>query len=205
MGLYSKYFYPKIIDSLLSKPEIMKHRQAALSNSRGKILEIGFGTGLNLLCYPTSVKEITVIDTNAAMGVLAEEKMKDSDINVIFKLLSAEKLPFEDNTFDSVVSTFTFCSIDGIDSAITEMKRVLKPDGRLIFLEHGVSCEPKVSKWQNRVNPFYKIFSDGCNLNRDIKDIIQRNNFEFEHIEQFYCKDLFKLAGYFYKGVALKA
>lgn len=205
MGLYSKYIYPRVVDYLLSNPGVTQYRKAILAYVKGNILEIGFGTGLNLPCYPPSVKEITVIDTNEGMNSLARKRVEHSGIKVDLKLLNAETLPFEDNTFDSIVSTFTFCSIDNIDAALKEFLRILKPDGILIFLEHGLSSNQRISKWQNRINPFYKSFSDGCNLNRNIKDIIERNNFKFDFIEQFHSKHMIILADYLYRGIAVKS
>lgn len=204
MAFYTKYIYPRIIDNILSTPEVMKYRKEVLKAVSGEVLEIGFGTGLNLTCYPSETKEITVIDTNAGMNSLAQKRVDKSNIKVHLKLLNAEILPFESNTFDTVVSTFTLCSIDNVDAAIQELYRVLKSDGKLIFLEHGLSADTKISKLQNFINPFYRIPSDGCNLNRDIKDIIYKNGFNFEFIEQFYSKDMIKLAGYLYKGIAVK-
>ncbi len=204
MGLYSKHIYPRIIDCMLSNPIISDYRKEILKFVKGEILEIGFGTGLNLSYYPSAIREITVIDTNAGMNSLAQKRVNKSQIRVHLKLLNAETLPFENNAFDTIVSTFTFCSIENIDAALQELRRVLKPDGKLVFLEHGLSNDPKISKWQNIINPIYKIPSDGCNLNRDIKSIIERNNFTFDFIEQFYCKDMIKLGGYLYKGIAVK-
>lgn len=204
MGLYSKYIYPKIIERLLSIPSVMKERKDILSHVKGNILEIGFGTGLNLPCYPNFVKKITVLETNEGMNLLANKRIKSSQIKVNFKLLSAESLPFDDETFDCVVSTFTFCSIQNINSAMKEFYRVLKPNGQLLFLEHGLSSDKKISFIQNHMNPFYKIFSDGCNLNRNIKNIIEENGFAISDLEQFYDKHMIKLTGYLYKGIAVK-
>lgn len=204
MAFYTKYIYPRIIDNILSTPEVMKYRKEVLKDVSGEVLEIGFGTGLNLSCYPSSINEITVIDTNAGMNSLAQKRVDKSNIKVHLELLNAETLPFESNSFDTIVSTFTLCSIENVDAAIQELHRVLKSDGKLIFLEHGLSTDKNISKWQNFINPFYKIPSDGCNLNRDIKDILVRNDFKFKFIEQFYSKDMIKLAGYLYKGIAVK-
>lgn len=204
MGLYSKYIYPKIIETLLSIPSVMKERKDILSHVKGNILEIGFGTGLNLPCYPNFVREITVLETNEGMNSLANKRIKSSQIKINFKLLSAESLPFDDETFDSVVSTFTFCSIENINSAMREFYRVLKPNGQLLFLEHGLSQDKKIRFIQNHINPFYKLFSDGCNLNRNIKSIIEENDFVISDLEQFYDKHMIKLTGYLYKGIAVK-
>lgn len=204
MGLYSKYIYPKIIETLLSIPSVMKERKDILSHVKGNILEIGFGTGLNLPCYPNFVKEITVLETNEGMNLLANKRIKSSQIKVNFKLLSAELLPFDDEAFDSVVSTFTFCSIKNINSAMKEFYRVLKPNGQLLFLEHGLSQNKKIRFIQNHINPFYKLISDGCNLNRNIKSITEKNGFAISYLEQFYDKHMIKLTGYLYKGIAVK-
>ncbi|PKM94427.1 MAG: SAM-dependent methyltransferase [Firmicutes bacterium HGW-Firmicutes-1] len=204
MGYYSNYLYPRIVDKILSTSRVSQYRKEILSHVIGEILEIGFGTGLNLSYYPAWVKEITVIDNNEGMNSLAQKRVKHSKINVNLKLLNAEILPFEDKSFDSIVSTFTFCSIENIDSALKEIYRVLKPDGKLIFLEHGLSSNKKLRNLQHRLNPLYKVVSGGCNLNRDMKDVIERNNFKFDFIEEFTSKDMSKLTGYLYKGIAIK-
>lgn len=204
MGLYSKYIYPHIVEYILSSVSVTKYRKEALSNVNGNILEIGFGTGLNLLCYPPFVKEITAIDISEGMNLIARKRANQSGIKVNLKTLNAEVLPFDNNSFDTIVSTFTFCSIDDMNSALKEINRVLKPDGILIFLEHGLSPNPKIGKWQNRINPFYLIVSDGCNLNRDIKNIIESNKFKITHLDQFYCEHMPQISGCFYKGMAIK-
>lgn len=204
MGLYSKYIFPKIIESLLSRPSVMKQRKDILSHVKGDILEIGFGTGLNLSCYPSFVKEITVIDTNEGMNALANKRIETTQIKVNFSLLNAESLPFGDETFDTVVSTFTFCSIENINAAMKEFYRVLKPNGQLIFLEHGLSPNKKISFIQNHINPFYKLFSEGCSINLNIKSIVEENGFVINKLEQFYDKHMLKIAADLYKGIAIK-
>jgi ubiquinone/menaquinone biosynthesis C-methylase UbiE len=121
-----------MIERILSIPSVTKYRKEILSEVKGNILEIGFGTDLNLPCYSKDVREITVLDTNEEMSSLAKKRIQQSQINVRFKLLSAEVLPFEDEPFDTIVSTFTFCSIENIDSAMNEFYRILKPDGAFI-------------------------------------------------------------------------
>lgn len=204
MGLYSKHIYPHIIEYILSNPSVTRYRKEALAHVKGDILEIGFGTGLSLPCYPAFVKEITAIDTNEGMNVIASKRASQLGIKVNIKTLNAEVLSFDNNSFDSIVSTFTFCSIGNTDAALKEFCRVLKPDGRLVFLEHGLSTDPKVINWQNRLNPVYLLTSDGCNLNRDIKNIIERNKFKITQLEQFYCEHMLKIMGYYFKGVAVK-
>lgn len=202
MGFYSKYIYPKIIETALSISSVMKNRKEVLLNVKGNILEIGFGTGLNITCYPSFVKEITVLETNEGMDSLV--RIRDSKIKINFKLLNAESLPFDDETFDTVVSTFTFCSIEDIDTAMKEFLRVLKPKGQLIFLEHGAGKDNKVRFIQNLLNPIYKLLSNGCNLNRNIKSIIERSGFSIIDVEEFHDRHMIKLTGYLYTGIAIK-
>lgn len=202
MRIYSEYLYPRIVNNILSNPQITMYRKDILANVSGNILEIGFGTGLNLPCYPSFVKNITAIDSNEGMNILAQRRAEQSGIKVNLKELNAEVMPFDNNFFDTVVSTFTFCSINDINNALKEIHRILKNNGKLIFLEHGLSPNPKIRKWQNLINPFYLKISEGCNLNRDIKKIIENNNFKITQIEQFYCEDMLKISGYLYKGIA---
>jgi ubiquinone/menaquinone biosynthesis C-methylase UbiE len=202
MGVYSKVIYPKLLERSMSKPSIMKLRKKLLSEVNGEILEVGFGTGLNLGCYPDHIKKITVIDVNDVLGEKARKRIDQYSISVDYRHISAEKLPFEDNCFDSVVSTFTFCSIPDIQSALSEFYRVLKPGGRLFFLEHGISSDKSISFFQNLINPIFKVAS--CSLNRDMKAIIDASSFNTVKLEQFYQEDAIKVLGYLYMGIAVK-
>lgn len=202
MGVYSKVIYPRLLERSMSKPSIMKLRKKLLSEVKGEILEVGFGTGLNLGCYPEYVKKITVIDVNEVLGEKARKRIEEQFIRVDYRKISAEKLPFEDNCFDSVVSTFTFCSIPDIESALSEFYRVLKPEGRLFFLEHGISIDKPISFFQNLINPIFKAAS--CSLDRDMKAIVGATSFEIVKLEQFYQEDAIKVLGYLYMGIAEK-
>ncbi len=204
MGIYRNYIYPSIIEALLSRPSVMAQRKDLLRHARGEILEIGFGTGLNLSCYPEGVKRITIVESNQGMNQKAAKRVAQSNIQVDCRLLNAESLPFEDGSFDTVVSAFTFCSIKEVDKALREIYRVLKPDGQLLFLEHGLSPHKGECFFQNVLNPVYRIFSDGCHLNRDVEDMIKRNGFNITWMEQFYDRQMIKLADYLSKGMALK-
>jgi ubiquinone/menaquinone biosynthesis C-methylase UbiE len=136
----------------MKRPFIAKHRQGLLAHAYGKVLEIGFGTGLNLPHYPEQVRKITTVDPNIGMNRLAQKRIEQSGIEVDQRILRGERLPFEDGTFDCVVSTFTLCSIEKVNQAVAEIYRVLKANGRYLFLEHGLSPEPAVQKWQRRLN-----------------------------------------------------
>ena len=161
------------------------------------------GTGLNLIHYPENINKITAIDPNPGMNRLAQKRIENSDITVDDHLLNSENLPFLDNSFDSVVSTWTLCSIGKVDKAISEIYRVLKPNGKFYFIEHGLSNEPKIQVWQNRLTPIQKIIADGCHLNRNIQKIVE-NQFKILIIEEFYAENVPKIMGYYYQGIATK-
>jgi ubiquinone/menaquinone biosynthesis C-methylase UbiE len=188
----------------MSMPHLASHRKDVLEEVSGNILEIGFGTGLNLAHYPSSTRKITTVDVNVGMNALAKKRIEQSSIEVESLTLNGENLPMEDESFDSVVSTWTMCSIKNIDQAMCEIYRVLRPGGRLFFIEHGLSDDPKVQKWQNCINPIQKIWADGCHLNRDIQKIIEKTNLCIEKLDKFYMEKSPRCIGYSYKGSAVK-
>jgi ubiquinone/menaquinone biosynthesis C-methylase UbiE len=188
----------------MSLPALAQHRKEVLEGVSGNILEIGFGTGLNLAHYPAGIHKITTVDVNAGMNTLAQKRIDQSSIEVENLTLSGENLPMEDESFDSVVSTWTMCSITNIDQAMREIYRVLRPGGRLFFIEHGLSDDPRVQKWQNRLNPLQKIWADGCHMNRKINEIIEEPKFRIAKLDQFYMQNSPKCLGYTYKGSAIK-
>ena len=203
MGFYSRVILPYLLDFSLSDPISTKYRKQVLSEVSGEVLEIGFGTGLNLPHYPENIEKITTIDPNPGMSRLAQKRIESSTITVDNPLLNSENLPFPENSFDSIISTWTLCSIAKIDKAISELYRVLKPHGKFYFIEHGLSNDPKIQVWQNRLNPIQKKIGDGCHLNRNIKKIVEKR-FKILTIEHFYAENTPKFLGYYYKGIATK-
>jgi ubiquinone/menaquinone biosynthesis C-methylase UbiE len=203
MGFYSQKFLPCIMDWTMSDPSLAPYRQQTLSQVSGNVLEIGFGTGLNLSYYPQKLENLIAIDTNSGMNDRAQKRLQSSSIPVEIRLLNGESLPIEDNHFDSVVSTWTLCSIAQADRAIAEIHRVLKPGGRFCFIEHGLSPDTRVRTWQNRLNPLQKAIGDGCHLNRDIRQLVE-TYFQTLDIQQFYVPKLPKTHGYMYQGTATK-
>lgn len=188
----------------MSDRSLAQYRENVLANVTGNILEIGFGTGLNLSYYPDEIRQIVAIDANPGISKLAEKRIKQSSITVDHRILNGETLPMPDQTFDSVVSTWTLCSIANVKQALQEIYRVLKPGGRFFFVEHGLSNEPKVQVWQNRLNPVQKVIGDGCNLNRNIRELVE-HQFDSVAIEEFYADKTPKILGYLYQGTAIKA
>jgi ubiquinone/menaquinone biosynthesis C-methylase UbiE len=204
MGFYSKVLFPRGCDFLMSMPVLAKHRKDVLEEVSGNILEIGFGTGLNLAHYPASIKKITTVDVNEGMNAFAQKRIDQSSIEVENLTLNGENLPMEDESFDSIVSTWTMCSIQNIDQAMREIHRVLKPGGRLFFIEHGLSDDKNVQKWQNCLNPLQKIWANGCHMNRKINEIIEKPKIRIEKLDRFYMDKSPKCLGYSYKGSAVK-
>lgn len=203
MGIYSNLVIPYCIDMAMSSETLQSYRQNLLADVSGEVLEIGFGTGLNLPYYPEGVDKITTVEPNPGMKRLARSRIVQSQITVDYKILNGESLPMEDASFDSVVCTWTLCSISLVDQAIAEIYRLLKPGGKFFFIEHGLSKDSHIQLWQNRLTPVQKIIADGCHLNRKISDLV-RQQFPNVTTEQFYAPKLPKVIGYMYQGIAVK-
>jgi ubiquinone/menaquinone biosynthesis C-methylase UbiE len=204
MNIYSQLIFPNLIDLVMSGQSFTDYRKVVLADAVGEVLEIGFGTGLNLAYYPTNlVHKITTVDVNSGMSKLARKRIDQSSIPVDFQVLNGENLPMENDSFDTVVSTWTLCSIPHVDRAIAEIYRVLKPGGKFLFIEHGLSNEPNIQTWQHRLTPIQKIIGDGCHLDRDIKKLISQL-FDRLDIKEFYAPNTPKIGGYFYQGIAIK-
>ncbi len=204
MSFYSETVIPLFYDLVMDKPHIKEGRKNILKDVSGEVLEIGFGTGLNLPLYPLAVTKLTIIDKNPGMNKRAQERISASKIEVDNKVINGEELPYEDESFDSVVSTFTLCSIQNIDKALKEIYRVLKPDGKYFFQEHGLANDLKIRKWQNRINSFQKVLADGCNLNRDIKSLIENTGFNITEFKNYFLEKGPKTHTFMYEGIACK-
>jgi len=168
------------------------------------VLEIGFGTGLNLPFYPERVQRLVALDVNPAMPALAKKRIAASAIAVDYRVLDGESLPFSDASFDCVVSTWTLCSIRRVEQALAEVRRVLRPGGRFFFVEHGLSPDPDVAVWQHRLTPMQRVIADGCHLDRDIAALVKNAGFALVQLEQQYAEGLSSVLGYFSLGIAAK-
>jgi ubiquinone/menaquinone biosynthesis C-methylase UbiE len=169
---------------------------------RGEVLEIGFGSGLNLPYYPRDVRRITAVDRNASTFRLAGERLDASPISVKQVVESSEHLSISDSSFDSVVSTFSLCSIHDIGRALAEVRRVLRPGGRFFFLEHGLSPDRQIARWQRFFSPLTRCLGEGCRLNRPIRRLIEDAGFAVVQCDEHYSPAMPKLAGYLYRGFA---
>jgi ubiquinone/menaquinone biosynthesis C-methylase UbiE len=188
----------------MSGDEFQGLRKSLLADVSGDVFEIGFGTGLNLPHYPSNVKRITTVDPNPGARKLAERRIAQSPIEVEYQTLSGEKLNLPDESFDSVVCTFTLCSIANVNAAMAEMRRILRKGGRMFFIEHGLSDEPRIQWWQNKLTPLNRIIGDGCHLNRNPREAISGSGLAIEHLDNFYLKKAPKYGAYIYRGVAVK-
>jgi SAM-dependent methyltransferase len=204
MTYYSRVIFPRLCDLLLSRPFVAAERRRLLVRAQGNVLEIGFGTGLNLAHYPDHVRQICTADPNVGMHRLAQRRIRRSRIKVHQHLVSGERLPFENVMFDCVVSTFTLCSIDNVNQALAEVYRVLRSGGRFLFLEHGLSPEPGVQKWQRRLNWLEGKLADGCRLDRNMRELIGSQPFASIESDQFYLERVPRTHGYLYRGIAVK-
>ncbi|MCU0364971.1 MAG: class I SAM-dependent methyltransferase [Ignavibacteriaceae bacterium] len=205
MGFYSNAIIPFFYDYSMDSKKINEGRKSILSRiAEEEILEIGFGTGINLKFYPQNVKRIIGIDANKGMLQQAQKKINNGRIEIELLEQSSESLPFPDNSLIAVASTYTLCSIKNINSALKEIHRVLKPGGKYYFLEHGLADNPKTQKWQHRLNPLQNIWADGCNLNRDMKMLITTAGLKIIDLKNYYIKRDPKIVGYMYEGIAIK-
>lgn len=205
MGFYSNVIIPFFYDYSMDSPHINEGRKSILGKiTEEEVLEIGFGTGINLKFYPQNIKKIIGVDANKGMLQQAQKKIGYGRIEIELINQSSEALPFPDNSINAVASTYTLCSIKDINAALTEINRVLKPGGKYYFLEHGLADNLKTQKWQHRLNPIQNIWSGGCNLNRDIKSLISNAGFNILELKNYYLKRDPKIVGYMYEGIAAK-
>ena len=204
MGFYSNIIIPFFYDYSMDSKKINEGRKRILNKiAEEEILEIGFGTGINLKFYPQNVKKIIGVDANGGMLQQAHKKI-NGKIEIELVHQSSESLTFPDNSISAVVSTYTLCSIKEINIALKEIHRVVKPGGKYYFLEHGLADNPKTQKWQHRLNPIQKVWADGCNLNRDVKTLILNAGFNIIEMKNCYIKREPKIVGFMYEGIAIK-
>jgi ubiquinone/menaquinone biosynthesis C-methylase UbiE len=189
MGFYARHVLPHLIDFACSMGAVMKTRAQIVPLAEGRVLEIGIGSGLNLSFYdPTKVSTVVGVDPCADMQKLARQRAAQISIPVEMIALELGQIQAADASFDSIVCTFTLCTIPDAAAALQEMRRVLKPGGKLLFSEHGLVPDLPVVRWQNRLTPIWKPLAGGCHLNRDIPALLRAGGFKIEQIESSYLQ-----------------
>ena len=200
--LYDKYVCPHLINYAMQMKPFRKQREKVIPFASGRVLEIGIGSGLNFNYYnKENVAEVFAVEPDEILMEKAKQNAKINNINLNVQQLKAEELPFDNNSFDTIISTYTMCSIPGLSSAMSEINRVVKPNGKLLFSEHGKSPDMNVFKWQKRMNGIQKRIAGGCHLDVDIPNEIIKANFKLNKIDSMYVPGP-KFLSYHYWGVA---
>ncbi len=210
MSFYNKYILPSFLNCACGAKPILYQRGKVVPLAEGLVLEVGIGSGLNIPFYDAAkVNKVIGLDPSPELNEMAEKVVAktaaENGLDVEIILGSAEDMPFPDDHFDSVVITYTLCTIPDAEAANLEIRRVLKPGGKLIFCEHGLAPDAGVAKWQGRIDPIWGKIAGGCHLNRDIPELITGAGFTIETLEQMYLPSTPKFAGYNYWGVAVIA
>ena len=205
MSLYDKYVLPKFLNCACGSNPVARQRQKVAPLVEGKVLEIGIGSGLNLPFYDKSkIDELWGLDPSEELSDMARKVADSENIEVNFISSGAEEIPLPDKYFDSVLITYTMCTIPEVARANREIKRVLKTGGKLIFCEHGEAPDENIRKWQKRINPFWGKLAGGCNIDRKIPTLIQNSGFEIVELEEMYLPKTPKIVGYNYWGYAVE-
>ena len=200
---YEKYVLPKIINCACGTKPILIQRQKIVPSASGVILEIGVGSGVNIPYYSNSnVKKLIGLDLQQDNWDQAYKIAKKSDISIDLLQGDGEELPIPNNSIDTVLITYTMCTIPNVQRSLAEIKRVLKREGKLLFCEHGLAPDKNVQKWQNKLNHIWKKCLGGCNLNRNIPELVLKSGFSFESINEMYIPSTPKFIGYNYWGTA---
>ena len=205
MGLYDRYILPHVVHMACSARPTMKQREKIVPLARGNVLEIGIGAGLNLPHYDADqVKKVWGLDPPPEMRRKAEKIAETVPVDVEFIGLPSEEIPLDDNSVDTVLITYTLCTIPDSEPALRQMARVLKSGGELLFCEHGAAPDADVKRWQDRVNPLWQRIGGGCNLNRPIPDLIEKGGFHVTGLETMYLPG-WRPASFNYWGAAKQA
>jgi ubiquinone/menaquinone biosynthesis C-methylase UbiE len=203
MSIYSTYIGPKLVNCLCSIEDVRAERERVVPYARGVVLEIGMGPGLNLPLYnPEQVERVIGVEPNQAFLDLGEARRQNSPVPLEIIRTPAEALPLADASIDTAVITYTLCSVADPEQTLREIRRVLKPDGQVLFLEHGLSPEPYVARWQYRLNPLWRALAVGCNLTRPVADLLRQAGFYIQDMEEYYLGGTPRAVGFHCRGVA---
>ena len=203
MGLWGSHVLPRLVDRALNTPEVNARRALVCSGLRGRVLEIGFGSGLNVAHYPESVADVLAVEPSDLAWRIAQPRIAASGRTVERAGLDGEHLAVEDESVDAVLATYTLCSIPDVDAALQEVRRVLKPDGTLHVLEHGLAPQPDVQKWQHRLQPIQSRFAGGCHPARPIDVLIKNSGLKIANLDLRYGSGP-RWVSYLYRGRAVR-
>lgn len=203
MSLYERYILPPVIHFACGSKPNMKQREKVVPLAEGEVLEIGMGSGLNLPFYDRGkVRKVWGLEPSEGMRQIARRNLAGTDLPLEMIDLPGEEIPLDSNSVDTVVVTYTLCTIPGVERALQGMQRVLRPGGKLLFCEHGIAPDDGIRKWQNRLNPTWRRFAGGCNVNRDIPALLAASGFRVVNDERMYIPGV-KLLSYNYWGSAV--
>ncbi|MGE5548541.1 MAG: class I SAM-dependent methyltransferase [Solirubrobacterales bacterium] len=203
MGFYERWVLPRILDLVMRQKSLSEYRRRTVAGARGTVLEIGVGSGLNLPLYGREVTRVYGIDPSGELLAMARRRARTAAFPVVLMQASAEALPIDDRSIDTAVMTWTLCSIPDPLRALGELRRVMRPQGRLLFVEHGLAPEPGVQRWQHRLTPGWRRIGGGCHLDRKMDDLIRGAGFEFADLGTGYM-DGPKVLTFMYQGEATR-
>lgn len=205
MGFYDKHILPPLLGAMMGTKPIRYQRKKVVPRAEGRVLEIGFGAGHNLPFYDASkVTHLWALEPSREMRARAAERVASSPLDIEFLDLPGEEIPLADDAADTVLVTYTLCTIPDVVRALSGMRRVLKPSGKMIFCEHGAAPDEGVKRWQARLDPLWGKIAGGCHLNRPVPQLIQDAGFRVEKMETMYLPGTPRFAGFNYWGSATK-
>jgi ubiquinone/menaquinone biosynthesis C-methylase UbiE len=205
LGFYNKYILPKFLNCACGTKPINFQRDKIVPLAKGIVLDVGIGSGLNIPFYNKSkIDHLYGLDPSDELLKIAKSIAEKHKLEIEFLECGAEAIPLPDNSIDTVLITYTMCTIPDVELSNLEIMRVLKPEGQLLFCEHGLAPDKNIVKWQRRINPIWNKIAGGCNLNRDIPKLITSSGFKILDMEEMYLPSTPKFAGYNYWGVAKK-
>lgn len=202
LAMYATYIFPRLMDWVLRGARFQTERRRLLAAAHGMVVEIGFGTGLNLPHYPPTVTALFAVDPAPLLPHRVAQRVASAAFPVHLQHVTAEELPYGNATFDCAVSTFTLCTIPDPLRSLREVRRVLKPNGRFLFLEHGRSDDPATARWQDRLNPLQRRLACGCNLNRRIDRLVIEAGLQIEQLDRDLLAGVPRIGGELYRGIA---
>ena len=205
MSFYNKYILPKVLNCTCASKPINYQRDKIVPLAEGVVLDVGIGSGLNIPFYnKTKIKQLYGLDPSKELLDIAKSVAKEKKLEIEFFECGAESIPLPDKSIDNVLTTYTMCTIPDVAISNSEIMRILKDDGKLLFCEHGLAPDKNIAKWQKRINPLWSKIAGGCNLNKDIPNLISSSGFKILNMEEMYLPGTPKFAGYNYWGVAKK-